>query len=164
MQLPLILGRRGASAHHTENTLEAFFAGRDAGADGIELDVQLCATGEPVVFHDADLGRLAGRDDRIAHLPLAALRRVRLAGDCPISTLDEVLGALAAHKGFVINVEIKSEPGQQPEVAVRAVLACLPPSPTQVNFGKPHRDRLTNGLSEAQRAIWVGESPSRAQR
>jgi glycerophosphoryl diester phosphodiesterase len=63
--VPLVIAHRGASALAVENTLAAFAAAAAAGADGVELDVRLCATGEVVVFHDADLRRLAGRADRI---------------------------------------------------------------------------------------------------
>ena len=51
---PLIIGHRGASAHAPENTLAAFKMALDAGADGIEFDVQLSKDGVPVVIHDAD--------------------------------------------------------------------------------------------------------------
>jgi glycerophosphoryl diester phosphodiesterase len=101
-----ILGHRGASAHEIENTMAAFRRARADGADGVELDVRRCASGEVVVFHDEDLRRLAGRPERVAALPLAALRAVRLGerGE-PIPLLAEVLEELA---GLFINVEIKA--------------------------------------------------------
>src|SRR5262249_33669863 len=67
---PLAIGHRGASALCTETTLAAFRRAADDGADGVELDVLCCTTGEVVVFHDDDLARLAGRADRIKDLPL----------------------------------------------------------------------------------------------
>jgi glycerophosphoryl diester phosphodiesterase len=102
---PRVWAHRGDSAHRTENTLEAFEAARAAGADGVELDVMPCATGELVVFHDEDLVRLAGQPGRIAELSLAALREVRLTGDARIPTLREVLGTFP---DLEVNVEIKS--------------------------------------------------------
>ncbi|MFI5308765.1 MAG: glycerophosphodiester phosphodiesterase, partial [Polyangiales bacterium] len=33
----------------------------EQGADGIELDVRLCKSGEVLVLHDADLLRVAGK-------------------------------------------------------------------------------------------------------
>ena len=75
---PLIIGHRGASAHAPENSLEAFSRAAADGADGVELDVLRCATGEVVVFHDDDLARLGGRAERIAALSLAELRALRL--------------------------------------------------------------------------------------
>ena len=53
----LILGHRGAEALAPENTMAAFEAGLKAGADILELDVQLTADGRVIVFHDFALGR-----------------------------------------------------------------------------------------------------------
>ena len=101
---PLVLAHRGASAQETENTLPAFRRAIALGADGVELDVQRCATGEVVVFHDDDLERLAGRPERVGRLSLGALREVRLPGGGEIPTLDE---ALAACGDAMVNIEIK---------------------------------------------------------
>ena len=102
---PLLLGHRGASAHVTENTLAAFGRAMADGADGVELDVQRCRSGEIVVFHDDDLLRLANRRGRITELPLAALREVRLHGGGQIPTLAEALEV--CRPSGLVNVEIK---------------------------------------------------------
>ncbi len=65
---PLIIAHRGASAEAPENTLAAFQRAIDAGADGVEFDVQLAKDGVPVVIHDAALRRTAGRTDNVADL------------------------------------------------------------------------------------------------
>ncbi|MGH8733630.1 MAG: glycerophosphodiester phosphodiesterase family protein [Burkholderiales bacterium] len=49
---PIRVGHRGAAALAPENTLAAFRLALAQGADGIELDVWRCATGEVVVVHD----------------------------------------------------------------------------------------------------------------
>jgi glycerophosphoryl diester phosphodiesterase len=67
-------------------------AARD-GADGVELDVLCCRTGEVVVFHDDDLLRLAGRPERIDALAFAAVREVTLSGGVGIPTLEEAFEA-----------------------------------------------------------------------
>ena len=103
---PLVIGHRGASALATENTAAAFRLARADGADGVELDVLLCATGEVVVFHDDDLNRLAGRPERIADLPYAALREVRLPQETTIPTLDEAFEACGPE--LLVNVELKA--------------------------------------------------------
>jgi glycerophosphoryl diester phosphodiesterase len=51
------MGHRGAEALAPENTMAAFEAGLKAGADMLELDVQLTADDRVVVFHDFTLGR-----------------------------------------------------------------------------------------------------------
>jgi glycerophosphoryl diester phosphodiesterase len=104
---PLILGHRGASAVETENTVAAFSRARADGADGVELDVLLCASGEVVVFHDDDLVRLAHRPERIAVMPWAALRDVELARGGRIPTLEEAVEACGPD--LLINIELKAE-------------------------------------------------------
>lgn len=109
---PLVLGHRGASADAPENTLAAFSLALAQGADGVELDVRRCATGEVVVFHDADAGRIAGVALEIARTPLAELRALdagRWKGEAfrgeRIPTLRE---ALRAMPGAFVNVELKA--------------------------------------------------------
>lgn len=104
-QGPLVLAHRGASALETENTLAAFGRAMADGADGVELDVQRCATGEVVVFHDDDLKRLAGRPERVDQLSLAALRQVRLLPGGGIPTLAEALEVCGP--AGLVNIEIK---------------------------------------------------------
>jgi glycerophosphoryl diester phosphodiesterase len=118
---PVLLAHRGASALETENTLVAFRRAMREGADGVELDVQRCASGEVVVFHDDDLVRLAGRPERILDLPLAALREVRLRGGGEIPTLEEAIEACGP--GALVNVEIKHE-GAWP-AGCRALVAAV---------------------------------------
>ncbi len=104
---PLILAHRGASAVETENTAAAFARARADGADGVELDVLLCATGEVVVFHDDDLARLAHRPERIGAMSWTALREVELPRGTRIPTLEEAVEACGPD--LLINVELKAE-------------------------------------------------------
>ncbi len=104
--MPLVIGHRGASARETENTAAAFRRARTDGADGVELDVLLSATGEVMVFHDDDLSRLAGRPERIGDLPYRALREIQLPGGAGIPTLEEALGACGPD--LLVNVELKA--------------------------------------------------------
>jgi len=102
---PLVFAHRGASLLETENTLAAFRRALAEGADGVELDVQRCRTGEVVVFHDDDLTRLAQRPERIAQLPLDAIREVRLLGGGGIPTLAEAIDVCG--QAALVNIEIK---------------------------------------------------------
>ncbi len=65
---PLVIGHRGVRrAGVAENTLEAFETAIRDGAEAVELDVRVCASGELVVLHDPTLGRVSGgADDRAA--------------------------------------------------------------------------------------------------
>lgn len=49
---------RGASSYYPENTLSAFFAGLDLGANGIETDIHKTKDGVLVLFHDDELERV----------------------------------------------------------------------------------------------------------
>jgi glycerophosphoryl diester phosphodiesterase len=104
---PRLIAHRGACRDAPENTLAAFRLARAAGADGVELDVMRCATGEVVVFHDDDLRRLAGRAERVDALPLAALREVDLGRGQHVPLLSEVLEELGPH--LLVNIELKIE-------------------------------------------------------
>ena len=106
LTIPLILGHRGASAHEPENSLAAFARAVADGADGVELDVLCCATGEVVVFHDDDLVRLAHRQEQIAGLSLAALRALVLTSGARIPTLEEAFEACGPTA--LVNVELKT--------------------------------------------------------
>jgi len=56
---PLLVGHRGALEAAPENTMPAFAAALAGGADIIELDVQLTADQQVVVFHDISLQQKA---------------------------------------------------------------------------------------------------------
>lgn len=107
----LVLGHRGASAEAPENTLAAFRLAMEQGADGVELDVWRCASGEVVVVHDEDTRRTAGEALAVPDASWPALRALdvgawrgdRFRGE-RIPLLSEVLEALP---GAAINVELK---------------------------------------------------------
>lgn len=107
---PLVLGHRGASAHYPENTLLAFRQAMLAGADGVELDAMLCGSGEVVVVHDDDLGRVTGGKEGtgpdIRSTTLSELRRHDVGRGERVPTLVEVIDALG--DDALINIELKS--------------------------------------------------------
>jgi len=89
-----------------ENSLAAFQAACAAGY-GIELDVQLSADGEAMVFHDDDLARMTGQPGRLSERTTTELADLRLAGsDERIPTLAETL-ALVGRRAMV-HVELKT--------------------------------------------------------
>ncbi|HSN78653.1 MAG TPA: glycerophosphodiester phosphodiesterase family protein [Anaerolineae bacterium] len=109
---PLNLGHRGARGLAPENTLASMKAGMNAGADGVEFDVQRTADGHLVVFHDDDLKRICGVGGRVVTSTLAQLRELdagrhfglQFAGEL-IPTLDEVIETLPA--SAFLNIEAK---------------------------------------------------------
>ncbi|MDB5495342.1 MAG: glycerophosphoryl diester phosphodiesterase [Phenylobacterium sp.] len=93
-----------------ENSLGAFQAACAAGY-GVELDVQLSADGEAMVFHDDDLTRMTGVAGRLGDRTAAELGELQLAGsDERIPTLAETL-ALVGRRALV-QVELKTPYGQ----------------------------------------------------
>lgn len=78
MLRPWVIGHRGASALAPENSLAAFALAVAAQADAIEADVRLSADGIPVLCHDPDLQRLAGRAESVTALSAEALGQVSL--------------------------------------------------------------------------------------
>lgn len=100
-----VSAHRGASAELPENTLAAFRAALDHGADGFELDVALSADGVAVVLHDDTVDRTTDGVGPVTALTAADLRALDAGRGEHVPTLDEVL-ALAAGRAEV-NVEIK---------------------------------------------------------
>src|SRR5690625_7669581 len=70
---PILIAHRGYSAIAPENTLPAFDAAIEAGADALEFDLQETVEGIPVVFHDYDLERTTDGRGWIGETTLAAL-------------------------------------------------------------------------------------------
>ncbi|WP_062377238.1 glycerophosphodiester phosphodiesterase family protein [Demequina pelophila] len=105
-----IWAHRGARVEAPENTLAAFAAAIDAGADGIELDVHLTADGRLVVHHDETVVLPTGEPALLRDLPYEAVRTIDVgtpgAGVHRIPTLDQVF-ALLAPTDLTLNVEIK---------------------------------------------------------
>jgi glycerophosphoryl diester phosphodiesterase len=91
-----VIAHRGAAGAARENTLAAFLAAREAGADGVEFDVRSTLDGRLVVHHDPVLadGTVLG---------------VTRSSDLPsyVPSLDEALDACA---GLITNVELKADP------------------------------------------------------
>ena len=61
-----IYAHRGSSIEHPELTMAAYRAAIDDGADGFECDVRLTKDNQLVLWHDADMQRIAGNSVRIA--------------------------------------------------------------------------------------------------
>ena len=112
LELPLIIAHRGDLCAAPENTLAAFQRARDAGADGVELDVRLTRDDQLVVFHDRGLERTSNGRGPVDHLTLKEIRSLDVGSwfgpafkgeGAP--TLDEVFETLP--HDYLINVEMK---------------------------------------------------------
>jgi glycerophosphoryl diester phosphodiesterase len=129
---PRVFAHRGGCALGPENTIAAFDRGREAGADGFELDVHLSADGIVVVCHDDTLERTTNgtgplRAQKASDLARvdAGHRFVTAEGTHPfrglgigIPTLEEVL---QRYPEMLLIVEMKDD---TPEMG-RAVAAAI---------------------------------------
>jgi glycerophosphoryl diester phosphodiesterase len=120
----LITAHRGAKAVAPENTMAAFKAAMDAGADFAELDVQHTKDRQVVVLHDADFMRMGGDPRRIADLTAAEVAAIdighkhgpQFSGE-RAPTLEEVIDLVRGR--MKINIELKynvPDPGLVPAV------------------------------------------------
>jgi len=134
---PMIIGHRGFPGRYPENTLVGLLAAAEAGAHGVELDVQISADGVPVVIHDPDLWRTTGRRGFVFELKAAELKGIgageplrfgeRYRGE-PIPTLHAVAEALSAFPGLRVFIEIKWDaPRHQIPDVTKAVLNASQP-------------------------------------
>jgi hypothetical protein len=74
---PLIICHRGAASFAPENTLEAYAAAMDYGADGCEIDLRRTLDGILVLFHDDMLDHLTngfGTVNRLTYVELLELK------------------------------------------------------------------------------------------
>jgi glycerophosphoryl diester phosphodiesterase len=97
---PLVFAHRGGMALGPENTIQAFDAGMNAGADGLELDVHLSADGVVVVHHDKTLERTTKGSG-----PVAARTAAELAA-LNVPTLGDVL---RRYPGTRVIIEMKED-------------------------------------------------------
>jgi len=125
----LDIAHRGNSAHAPENTLAAFRAALDAGADMVEFDVGLTRDLVPVILHDDTLDRTSDGRGKLSAHSYAEIARLdagswfgpQFRGE-RIPTLEQALDLLAGRAE--VNVEVKPEVLEQvgPERAAGMVL------------------------------------------
>jgi glycerophosphoryl diester phosphodiesterase len=101
----LSIAHRGASAYYPENTLAAFRSAIEMGADGIELDVHQCKSGELVVIHDDTVNRTTDGKGKVAQMTFAQLQQLTIKGGEHIPTLDEVINAVGKKAYFFIEIK-----------------------------------------------------------
>ncbi len=110
---PVVIAHKGGLGPYPENTVPAFFYGLSQGAMGLEMDVQLCKSGEIIVFHDYEVEDLTNGTGRIEDLTLTQLQsltfdyRSDFLALAVIPTLATVLDTLPPD--VLINIELKGE-------------------------------------------------------
>ncbi|MEH6991550.1 glycerophosphodiester phosphodiesterase [Neobacillus drentensis] len=106
-----IFAHRGYSSAFAENTMSAFIAAEKAGADGLELDVQLTKDGEVVVIHDEKLDRTTSGKGFVRDFTFKEIRKLNAnkkgVNKEPIPSLIEVLEWMRSNP-LVCNIELKN--------------------------------------------------------
>lgn len=155
LQLPKVIGHRGAMAYAAENTLASFREARRRGATWVEIDVKLTSDGVPIVMHDASLKRTTGVERLVAETPSTELP----AG---VPTFEQAI-ACFVELGLGCNVEIKPCEGREAEtarVAVATLRRCWPaslPAPLLSSFKRASLVAAKEAAPEFARAILLGE-------
>lgn len=110
----LIFAHRGSAGTHPENTMEAFKAAYLAGANGIELDVQLTKDLVPVIIHDETLERTTNGKGLVKDFTLEELRKLNAGSwfdpsfsSATIPTLEELLEWISTTT-LILNIELKN--------------------------------------------------------
>ena len=123
IQLPKIIGHRGAAAYAPENTLESIHTAADRGVEWVEIDVKLSKDNIPIIFHDDTLDRTTNGHGLVADKTYPELREL----DCGswfsegftgayIPTLEHTIEVLI-ERGLGLNLEIKPCAGREVETA-----------------------------------------------
>ena len=140
---PRVLAHRGFADGHAENTIGAFRAALDVGADILETDVHLSKDGQVIVAHDADLSRVAGLPGLVSDYTASELAGIDVGFGEGFPTLVE---ALEAFPGAKFNIDLKA-----PEV--------IDPFVDVVSQMNAHDRLLVASFDEASRSRAVSKLP-----
>jgi glycerophosphoryl diester phosphodiesterase len=141
---PLILGHRGFPARHPDNSLDGIRAALAVGADGVEVDVRLCAEGVWVCHHDRSRG-----STRVAAWGITELER------SGVPSLAAVAAAVPGTRWLF--VEVKPLPVWKLAAGLGELRRVLVPRSEHTRFLSSSRAILA-GLGEALPSIprsWV---------
>lgn len=134
--VPQVVAHRGGRVWAPENTLAAFKKSVELGADGIELDIHRCKTGELIVIHDESVDRTTDGSGLIKDMTLAQLRELSAGAKwAPASQLRKLSAGITYSSEFkkeklplltevfdlvkgklLINIEIKNAPIDYPGI------------------------------------------------
>ena len=108
---PRVIAHRGFPLDHAENTLGAFQAALDAGADILETDVHLSKDGVVVVAHDPDLTRVARQPGLVSDFTYKELASIDLGFGEGFPSLE---GLLRAFPDAKFNIDLKTRSAVEP--------------------------------------------------
>jgi glycerophosphoryl diester phosphodiesterase len=157
----LCIAHRGYHKDAPDNSLAAFKAAQDSGADGIELDIVHTKDGIPIVNHDKTLrktaisrpGKRCPRFKYIKKLNLAEIKeKCMLKNHGPIPTLEEAL-ELITQTDQLLFLELKDRPTIKTALLVERFYGHIPEKLRIIAFKKWRINRLIY-LNQEARAFW----------
>jgi glycerophosphoryl diester phosphodiesterase len=98
----VVIAHRGEHLHHIENTLPAFQAAIEAGADYFECDVRTTSDGRFVLMHDDRVDRTTNGEGRVSALSFARVRALDAGGN-RVPTFEEALNLAKGHIGVYVD-------------------------------------------------------------
>jgi glycerophosphoryl diester phosphodiesterase len=120
----VVIAHRGEHLHHAENTIPAFQAAVDAGADFFELDVRTTLDGKLVLMHDSTVDRMTGGKGDVSKMTFEDLRTLDVGANLGpgfpvtrIPTFDEALAF--AHGKIGVYIDSKRISASDAVAAVR---------------------------------------------
>lgn len=123
LNIPKVIGHRGAKAYAPENTLESIETAASLGVKWVELDVKLTRDGVPIIFHDDELDRTTNGSGLVAHTDYEDIKQLEAGSwyadsfaGVKIPTLEEAVDILLKHD-LGLNLEIKPCAGREKETA-----------------------------------------------
>ncbi|MBA2706323.1 MAG: glycerophosphodiester phosphodiesterase [Gemmatimonadaceae bacterium] len=119
--VPAAIAHRGLHHHAPENSIPAFRAALEAGAEGIELDVHATSDGQIYVHHDA-VPKAVDRSGILASRPFAKVTseyvaQLEVSPGVAIPRLDDAIEEIATRGELYIEIKAKN--------AEHAVAQCL---------------------------------------
>nr|WP_272798504.1 glycerophosphodiester phosphodiesterase family protein [Sphingobium sp. AntQ-1] len=120
----------------SENGMAAFDAAIAAG-HGIECDVRASRDGVAFVFHDATLGRMAGREEALAALDAVAIDGVTLPDGGAIPRLAALLARCGGRVPLLVEIKAEGRHVRPICAAVARDLAAWPYAPVAVMSFNP---------------------------
>ena len=125
MAATLVIGHACAAGEAPANTLAGVRACLDAGAEAMEIDVQLSADGVPVLMHDETVDRTTNLSGPLRSLTFEQLQAANAGDGEPVPSLDQLMSLVAGK--LTVMCELKQTTGDlgYDQKLVDAVIAVI---------------------------------------
>ena len=122
MASPLVIGHACAAGEAPANTLAGVRSCLDAGAEAMEIDVQLSSDGVPVLMHDETVDRTTNLSGPLRSFTFAQLQAANAGDGEPVPSLDQLMTLVGGR--LTVMCELKQTPGD-PEYDQKLVDAVI---------------------------------------